>query len=338
MEVYAGLDLHSTNTYVAVIDKDNKVLYKQRHGNDLPTILSVLDPFKKDIQGVVVESTYNWYWLADALMDAGYRVHLANVSAIKQYEGLKQIDDKRSSLWLANLLRLNILPTGYIYPREQRAVRDLLRKRSQLVRQRSTQILSIGNLVARNLGTHAGGNEIKRWQREHVDAMPLLDEQKQALMANLAVMRCLDSQIDALERSILAKAKLREDYQALKTVSGIGEVLALTIALETGEVGRFDSPGHFASYARTVDSRRESNGKKKGEGNAKCGNKHLAWAFIEAAHFAVRYDAAIKCWYQKKCANGLAVVAIKAVAHKLARACWHVMKDGKPFEVSRAFG
>ena len=112
----------------------------------------------------------------------------------------------------------------------------------------------------------------------------------------------------------------------------------MTIALETGDVGRFDSAGNFASYARTVSSRRESNGKKKGEGNAKCGNKHLAWAFIEAAHFAVRYDAAIKRWYQKKCASGLAVVAIKAVAHKLARACYHVMKDGKPFDVARAFG
>jgi transposase len=168
--------------------------------------------------------------------------------------------------------------------------------------------------------------------------MPLLDEQRQALKANLAVMRCLDEQVDALERSILAKAKLREDYQALKTVSGIGQVLALTIALETGDVARFDGPGNFASYARTVDSRRESNGKKKGEGNAKCGNKHLAWAFIEAAHFAVRYDAAIKRWYQKKCSSSLSVVAIKAVAHKLARACYHVMKDGKPFDVSRAFG
>jgi transposase len=101
MEVYAGLDLHSTNTYVAMIDRENNVLYKQRHRNDVPAILSALDPLKKDIQGVVVESTFNWYWLVDALMDAGYRVHLANASAIKQYEGLKQIDDKRSSLWCA---------------------------------------------------------------------------------------------------------------------------------------------------------------------------------------------------------------------------------------------
>lgn len=338
MELYAGIDLHSNNSVMTVLDEQDRTVYAKRLANDLTAIIAALRSCAGTVRGVAVESTYNWYWLVDGLQDAGFTVHLVNTAAVKQYDGLKHGGDFSDARHLAHLLRLGILPTGYIYPREQRAVRDLLRKCSQFVRQRSTQILSIGNLVARNLGTHASGNEIKRWQREHVDAMPLLDEQKQALMANLAVMRCLDSQIDALERSILAKAKLREDYQALKTVSGIGEVLALTIALETGEVGRFDSPGHFASYARTVNSRRESNGKKKGEGNAKCGNKHLAWAFIEAAHFAVRYDAAIKCWYQKKCANGLAVVAIKAVAHKLARACWHVMKDGKPFEVTRAFG
>jgi transposase len=112
----------------------------------------------------------------------------------------------------------------------------------------------------------------------------------------------------------------------------------MTIALETGDIGRFESAGNFASYARTVSSRYESNGKKKGEGNSKCGNKQLAWVFIEAAHFAVRYDAAIKRWYQKKCASSLSVVAIKAVAQKLARACYHIMKGGKPFDVGRAFG
>ena len=129
----------------------------------------------------------------------------------------------------------------------------------------------------------------KHWTPEVIDAMALLDEQKLAMKANLTVMRCLDVQVTTLEHSILDKAKLRQALQTLKTVSGIGDVLALTIALETGDVGRFDSAGNFASYARTVGSRRESNGKKKGEGNAKCGNKHLAWAFIEAAHFAVPY-------------------------------------------------
>jgi transposase len=196
----------------------------------------------------------------------------------------------------------------------------------------------MSNLIARDLGAHASGNEIKRWHVEEIDAMPLLVEQRLALKANLTIMQCMDEQITTLERCILVKAKLRKDYQALTTVSGIGEVLAMTIALETGDVSRFASPGNFASYARTVDSRRESNGKKKGEGNAKCGNKHLAWAFIEAAHFAVRYDTTIKRWYQKKCATRLSVIAIKAVAHKLARACYHVMKDGRAFEAARAFG
>jgi len=338
MELYAGIDLHSNNSVVAVLDEQDRTVFAKRLPNDLAAIIAALRSCAGTLHGVAVESTYNWYWLVDGLQDAGLTVHLVNTAAVKQYDGLKHSGDFSDARHLAHLMRLGILPTGYIYPREQRAVRDLLRKRGQLVRQRSTQILSMGNLVARNLGCHASGNEIKRWQSEHIEAMALLDEQREALKANLAVMQCLDQQVKVLERSILAKARLREDYKALKTVSGIGEVLALTIALETGDIGRFEGPGNFASYVRAVDSRRESNGKKKGEGNAKCGNKHLAWAFIEAAHFAVRHDAAIKRWYQKKCACALAVVAIKAVAHKLARACYHVMKDGKPFDVSRAFG
>ena len=290
------------------------------------------------MHGVAVESTFNWYWLVDGLQAAGFTVQLVNTAAVKQYDGLKHGGDFSDARHLAHLLRLGILPVGYIYPREERAVRDMLRKRSQLVRQRTTQILSIENLMARNLGARAGGNEIKRWAPETIDAMELLDEQKQAMKANLVVMGCIDQQVVKLERSVLAKVKLREEFKALKTVSGIGDVLALTIALETGDIARFAGPGNFASYARMVDSRRESNGKKKGEGNARCGNKFLAWAFIEAAHFAVRYDATIKRWYQQKCAGSLSVIAIKAVAHKLARACYHVIKDGRTFDAAKAFG
>ena len=338
MELYAGIDLHSNNSVVSVLNEQDGTVFAKRLPNDLAVIIAALRSCAGSMRGVAVESTYNWYWLVDGLQDAGFVVHLVNTAAVKQYDGLKHSGDFQDARHLAHLLRLGILPTGYIYPRKERALRDLLRKRSQLVRQRSAQILSMQNLMARNLGAHASGNEIKRWDCAHIDAMPLLDEQRLALKANLAVMDCMDEQVKQLERSILAKAKLRADYQALTSVSGIGKTLALTIALETGDIGRFDSAGNFASYARTVGSKRESNGKKKGEGNAKCGNKHLAWAFIEAAHFAVRYDAAIKRWYQKKCASSLSVVAIKAVAHKLARACFHVMKDGKPFDVSRAFG
>jgi len=338
MELYAGIDLHGNNCVVSVLDEEDRTVYARRLPNDLGAVLAALRGCAGTLRGVAVESTYNWYWLVDGLQAAGFTMHLVNTAAVKQYDGLKHGGDFSDARHLAHLLRLGILPEGYIYPREERAVRDLLRKRSQLVRQRSTQILSIENLIARNLGVRASGNQVKRFEAERIDAMALLEEQKQAMKANLAVMKCIDEEVDGLERSVVAKVKLREDYKALRTVSGVGVVLALTIALETGDIGRFAGPGNFASYARMVDSRRESNGRKKGEGNAKCGNRYLAWAFIEAAHFAVRYDARIKRWYQKKCASSLSVVAIKAVAHKLARACYYVMKDGTPFDVAKAFG
>lgn len=338
MKLYAGIDLHSNNSVVVVLDENDRLVYQKRLANDLAAIGAALRSCAGELQDVAVESTYNWYWLVDGLQDAGFTVHLVNTAPIKQYDGLKHVGDAGDARHLAHLLRLGILPTGYIYPREMRAVRDLLRKRSQLVRNRTTQILSMQNLLARNLGTNVSGNAIKRFTPEAIEAMALLDEQKLALKANHALMQCADQQIEVLERVILATARLREDYQALKTVSGIGEVLALTIALETGSIARFARPGNFASYARTVGTWRESNGKKKGEGNAKCGNKYLAWAFVEAAHFAVRYDPVIKRFYQKKCVKRLSVVAIKAVAHKLARACYHVMREGKPFDVKRAFG
>jgi len=116
MKVYVGMDLHATNTYVGMVDEENEVLHKQRFRNELPLILAGLDPFRKEIQGVVVESTFKWYWLVDGLMAEGYRVRLANVSAIKPYEGLKQIDDTRSAFWLANLLRLGILRRSEVVP------------------------------------------------------------------------------------------------------------------------------------------------------------------------------------------------------------------------------
>jgi transposase len=114
MEAYAGVDLHSSNNYTAVIDNREQRLYGKRLSNRMDTVLLALDPFKETLEGIVVESTYNWYWLVDGLQEHGYKVHLANPSAIKQYEGLKHTDDKWDSFWLAQMLRLNILPEGYI--------------------------------------------------------------------------------------------------------------------------------------------------------------------------------------------------------------------------------
>jgi len=169
MEHFAGIDLHSSNSYIAIIDNENRRVFKKKVKNDLENVVQVLEPHRKQIKGIVVESTFNWYWLVDGLMDTGYKVHLANPSAIKQYEGLKHSDDVTDAFHLANLLRLGILPEGYIYPKEERPVRDLLRKRLQLVQQRTALILSFENLLTRNLGTRINVNEIKKLTEEDVE-------------------------------------------------------------------------------------------------------------------------------------------------------------------------
>ena len=152
MNLYGGIDLHSTNSVIVVIDEQDQVIDQKRLPNQLDGILARLSPFQSQLSGLVVESTYNWYWLVDGLMEGGYRVHLANTAAIQQYEGLKYSDDASDARWLAHLLRLGILPEGYIYPKEERGVRDLLRKRMQLVQQRTSNLLSIQSQSARHLG------------------------------------------------------------------------------------------------------------------------------------------------------------------------------------------
>lgn len=234
MELYVGIDLHANNCVVLVLDEQDHVRYARRLPNDLAAVIAALRSCTGTVHAVAVESTFNWYWLVDGLQDAGFEVKLVNTAAVRQYDGLKHSGDFSDARHLAHLLRLGILPTGYIYPRAERAVRDLLRKRGQLVRQRSTQILSIENLIARNLGQRAGGSQIKRWDDENIDAMALLEEQKLAVKANLAVMHCLDEQVRVLESSVLAKAKLREPY-------GVGSLEAPAAQSEATRVVRSEA-------------------------------------------------------------------------------------------------
>ena len=337
MKVYVGMDLHATNTYVGMVDEENTVLHKQRFRNELPLILAALDPFKRDIQGVVVESTFNWYWLVDGLMDQGYRVHLANVSAIKQYEGLKQIDDKRSAFWLANLLRLGILPTGYIYPKEERPTRDLLRKRLQLVRHRTSHVLSVKNILARNLGLRMKSEDVKKIKDAEVKRLFPDKEMQTMVLSSVGLIRHLEDQISTIEAMITKKLKVRKEFAKLMTVPGIGKILTLTIMLEVGDIHRFPTVGDYSSYCRCVKSIRTSAGKIIGYGNRKNGNKYLSWAYIEAAQFARRFNETVRAFYEKKMAKTNRIVAIKALSHKLTRASYYVLRDQVEYDPARLF-
>jgi len=338
MALYAGIDLHSNNNVVVVQDEEDNVVGRRRLANDLRTVSAWLEPYRDDLAGVVVESTYNWYWLVDGLMDQGYPVHLANTVAIQQYDGLKYRDDASDARWLAKLLRLGQLPEGYIYPRTERAIRDLLRKRSQLVRQATMNLLSIQNLFARNRGEGLSANRVKQLTPEAVDAAFEDPNVALAVKSNVKVLECLRDQISVLEAAVHDQVRLRQGYQKLLTVPGIGKILAQTIMLETGDITRFREVGHYVSYGRLVGSSHLTNGKRKGSGNTKNGNAFLCWAFIEAANFAIRFNPTIRCYYQRKQAKTKRIVALKAVAHKLARACYHMIREDVAFDMTRAFG
>jgi len=338
MRLYVGIDLHSNNSVLVLLDEHDQVIYERRLANDLQVILAQLAPHRKRVHAIAVESTFNWYWLVDGLIEAGYTVKLVNTAAVKIYDGLKYTGDEHDARHLAHLLRLGVLPIGYIYPKEERSIRDLLRKRAQLVRCRTMQILSIQNLVSRNSGKGISTDAIRKFDDDAIMRTCGGDDVRAlAIRTNLVVLRCLDDQIRVLERTVLMKARLKPEFKKLLTVDGIGDILGMTIMYEAGSMERFAKVGQFASYSRCVGSSRWSNGKKKGEGNRKNGNKYLALAFIEAAHYSVRFNERVRRFYQRKKAKTNGVIALKAIAHKLARACYHILKDQEPFDETRAF-
>jgi len=335
MSLYCGIDLHSNNNYACVIDNKDKRIFEKKLGNSAELVIQALQPYKRRLKAVAIESTFNWYWLVDSLMAAGFEVMLVNTAKVVQYEGLKRTDDRYDAFHLAHLMRLGILPTGCIYPLAERGLRDLMRKRMGLVRDRTRYILSLKTQHQRQTGRNLASNDIKTRKFQ----LPVLGDAnvQLAMSSNLSMIRVLTGEVKALEKVIMTQVESSPSFELLKTTDGIGDILAETILLETGDIDRFKSPGNFASYCRCVDSRKESNGKKKGVGNKKNGNKYLAWAFMEAAKFAIMHSVKASQYYSRKKAKSNRVVALKALSHKLARACYYIMKRGVAFDEDKLF-
>jgi len=338
MPLYCGIDLHARSSYVAIIDEQRKRIFKRNLQNDPKLILSFLAPYRQELAGIVVESTFNWYWLVDSLMDEGYAVHLANPCAIKQYAGLKYLDDKHDAFWLADLLSLGILKEGYIYPKGERPMRDLLRKRGHLVRLRTSLVLSLQNTLVNAFGTKISADRIKG-KEDHVATYDFGNESL-ALMGRVSKtsIDMLSRQIEAIEAHVYQHCKLEALYSPLVSLPGVGKILGTTILLETGPISRFPAVGNYVSYCRKAETVWTSSEKVKGRGNRKNGNRYLAWAFAEAAEHARRFDGASRNFYNRKLRERNSPVAHSALANKLARAAYYIMRDQVPYEERKLFG
>jgi len=336
-ELYAGADLHGNNVFLSVCDRDGGTVFRRRVKTNLAAVNAALDPFWDRITVLGVESTFNWYWFVDGLREQGRNVKLGNPAKMAQYEGIKFTNDLTDADWLAEQLRTGIFPECYIYPKETRSVRDALRRRQLFVRRRTQVLLSFGSLLERYGQQTPGAAKLEKWTRADVQATGLDEWVQLQLETLLDAVHESDRLAKKIEKQVLAFVKPTEQYLRVVLIPGIGMALGMLIVLESGDFKRFPSAGDYASYCRAVKSARLSNDKKKGSNNSKNGNTYLAWAFIEAATFAARYNPRIQSWYEKKKRKSGVPKAKKALACKLAKAVWHVM-NGQDFDEKMMFG
>lgn len=336
-KLIAGIDLHSNNVMIGVMNLEGKRIAHRKLDCDLKDVTEFLEPMKAQLQSMAVESTFNWYWLLDGLRERGYTIDLANPARIEQYNGLKHVGDKDDAFHLADLQRLNILPKSHVYNPQLRPVRDLFRRRTNLVHQRTALILSFKSLYARTTGQPLAAYEAKTMDPK--EAPKLYKHPANQLIAQIQAehIQALDKSIRRIEKAVLACAQEIPLYTKLTTIPGIGRILGMTITMEVGDIKRFKTDGDFASYCRMVDANRLSNGKIKADNNQKCGNKYLAWVFVEAANFARRYDEHCRRWYDRKASKTSKVIATKALGCKLSKAAWHVMANGSDYDAARMF-
>jgi transposase len=335
--LYCGADLHGNNVFLTLCDGQGQRVMERRVKANVAAVNAALDPYWERLQRVAVESTYNWYWFVDGLRSQGRDVRLANPAKMDQYAGLKAADDASDAGWIAEQLRLGILPESYVYPAEVRPIRDALRRRMLIVRQRTQSILSLESLFARYGLACPPVRELKEWTGENVAALKLDEFTGLQMESLLALIRKQDQLASGIEGAVLKAVKPKAEFARVQQVPGIGPVLGMVVVLESGDFGRFASAGNYASYCRAVKSERWSNGKKKGENNRKCGNRYLGWAFAEAAVYAIRFYPPITAWYERKKRRRNVPVAMKALACKLAKATWHVMR-GAAFAEGMLFG
>ncbi len=331
---YVGIDLHSNNNYMVIANQEGRRLLEKRLPNDVSVILGWLRRYDP-IQSVALESTYNYYWLADGLVDGGHQVKLANPLAMKPYAGLKRQDDRSDAGFMAELLRLGILPTGHLYARQQRGLRDLLRQRSRWVRHKRQIVQSVQSRFARCLGVNLSGCQLLRRHLPQIGD----EDQELAVYSQLEMIRHLSEQIQLLEERVENRLQQTPAFEALTAIPGIGRVLGSTICLESGNLNRFTRVSHYASYARVVQADRITNNKRKGKGNRRCGNAYLGWAYHEAAHCMNRCHRAMQQYRKRSLSrNKHPRVVWSTMAHKVCRGLYFVMRDGVEFSPARLFG
>lgn len=332
---YGGIDLHARSLHLCILDQDGTVVFDRNLPARPEALLKAIAPFRDDLV-LGVECMYAWYWVADLCDREKIPFVLGHALYMKLIYGAKAKNDKIDAGKIARLLRGGNFPLAYVYPRGMRETRDLLRRRTYLVRQRSALFTHLQILngqynlppFPKKLSFAANRAELKI-----ADRFPDPSVQHSAAV-NLALIDVLDAQIGGLELFLTRTAKVDDvqTYHRLQTIPGVGKVLALVLLYEIHDIRRFAGEGPFLSYARLVKPGHESGGKIVGSGGHKIGNAHLRWALGEAACLFLRASERAKKWKEKQLKKRADNRVLALLAARLGRAVYHLWRKQQAFD------
>jgi transposase len=320
--------------YLCIINQDGETVFHRNMKAEPQTFLHAVKPFRDDLV-VSAECMFAWYWLADLCEHENIPFILGHALYMRAIHGGKSKNDRIDSHKIAALLKGGLMPMAYVYPRKMRATRDLMRRRNHFMRKRAELFAHIQNTASQYNLQDPLGRIANPQNREGVIERFDLPCVQKSIEANLAMIGTYDKVISGLERDIIQSAKNHDpvSYALLKTIPGVGRIIALNLLYEIESISRFPRVQDFVSYCRLVKCAKESNGKKYGSSGKKIGNAHLRWAFSEAAQLFLKSNEPGKKYLQKKTNKHGKGKALSILAHKLGRAVYYILKNKKAFDL-----
>ena len=336
-QYYCGIDLHSKEMYVCILDKDGVMKLHRNIKANPDNFLKVIAPFREGLV-VSVECIFTWYWLADLCHEHEISFVLGHALYMKSIHGGKTKNDKIDSEKIARLLKAGMMPQAFVYPPKMRGIRDLMRRRLYFVRKRA-ELMAHVQMTYQQYNLEQPGVKITK----HVHRIGIEDAFEDpatqlSIGADSLLIGTYTTLINGLESKIQRLAGKsfdnKLDLTLLQTVPGIGPVLSRTILFEMQDVSRFPTVQKFCSYARLVRPEHSSAGKKTASngGKRKIGNPHLRWAFAEAVIVFLRDDSVGKVLMDKLLKKYSKSKAMSVLSHKIARACYFILLKQQPFD------
>jgi transposase len=335
---YGGIDLHARTMYLGILNQEGEILLHRNMKAGPEPFLRAITPYREDLV-VCVECIFTWYWLADLCTQEGIPFVLGHALYMKAIHGGKAKNDKIDAHKIAVLLRGGMLPQAYVYPAEMRATRDLLRRRMHLMRKRAELLAHIHNTNSQyNLPEISKKLAYKANRASVAERFPDPAVQK-SIEVDLALIATYDHLLTELELDLVqtAKAHDAQTFSRLRSIPGVGKILALVLLYEIHDIRRFPRVQEFVSYGRLVKCAKESAGKRYGTSGKKIGNAYLKWAFSEAAVLFLRNNPAGQKYLARLTKQHGKGKALTVLAHKLARAVYYMLKRESVFDMDKFF-